>query len=79
MKRRKDIYLVGYCGSGGYNGACQPVYGQPLRDDTGGRQLGGGQCVRPLSLQEAQKEINELSTKAPKAIYKLVIVKKLKR
>ena len=79
MTRRKDVYVVGYCGSGGYNGTSQPVYGQPLRDDNGVKQVGGGQYIYPLTLCEAQEGIKELTTIAAKAIYKVVIVKKLRK
>jgi len=79
MTRRRDIYVVGYLGSGYYNGASQPIWGQPLRDENGVREVGGGQAIHPLTLEEAEEEITELSTRVSKAIYKLVIVKRFKR
>ncbi len=79
MKRRTDAFVIGYTGGGNYNGQTQPVWGQPQRDEEGKRIVGGGQAIRPLTLKEAEKEIKELVTNSPKAIYKLVIVKRYKK
>jgi len=79
MKKRTDIYVVGYTGYGNYNAQNQPVYGQPLKDEEGNRITGGGQTIHPLTLDEAKNEIKELVSRSPKAIYKLEIVKRFRK
>jgi len=79
MKKRKDIYVVGYTGSGNYNATGQPIWGQPARDEDGKRLIGGGEAIHPLTLKEAEEEIKELVTHSPKAIYKIVQVKRFRQ
>lgn len=73
-KRQKDMYVVGYLGPGG-----SKVWGRSLHDENGVRMSGGGQTIQTLTYDEAKQEITYLISKSPKAIYKLVVVKRFRK
>jgi hypothetical protein len=81
MKHRKDIYLVGYTGSGKWNGEGQCVYGrdgyEEIKNPDGSfRRVTRASFTDPMTLEEAKKKVKELVSRSPKAIYKLVKVKR---
>ncbi len=70
MPRTKNLYVVGY----DHDRDC--VYG---REGKGSAGLRVPELAYPMTLKQAERYIKTLTSDSPKAIYKLVVVKRISR